>query len=313
MKYPRFLKKDDLIGITALSSGTGDKIKEVKISLNHLKESYKLIITPNVYGNEIVSSSIKTRANEFNNLLNEDIKGLLNIRGGDFSYEVLDYLDYQKIVDKRLLIEGASDTTTLVYILTTKYDYATLYGFNAKGFDSVILGKDMLNNFEFMKGNLLIQKSFHDRVDYSINGDFTSSGVIIGGCLDVLRYLFGTSYDGTKKFINKYKDKRIIWYFDIFAMGSIDVYLTLLQMKKMGYFKYSDTFIFGSILFPKEELNMNYKEIYEKALGNKNIIVDANIGHVNPRFTILNGSLATVTYEKGELTIKQELIDENNG
>jgi len=313
MKYPRFLNKNDTIGITAISSGTGDKIKEVKLSLNHLKEDYKLVITPNVYGDEIVSSSIKTRIDEFNNLLDEDIKAILNIRGGDFSYEVVDELNFQKIVDKKLVVQGASDTTSLVYILTTKYDYATLYGFNAKGYDSEVLNKDQLNNLEFLKGNLIIQKSFHDRIDYSINGDFKDSGVIIGGCLDIMRYLFGTNLDGTKKFINKYKDKKIIWYFDIFCMGSVDVYLTLLQMKKLGYFKYSDTFIFGSVLYPKEECNMTYADIYKKALGDKNIIVDANIGHVNPRFTILNGSLATITYNNNELVLKQELMNEDNG
>lgn len=313
MQYPIFLKKDDTIGITAISSGTGDKIKEVRTSLNHLKKDYKLIITPNVYGEEIVSSSKEERIKEFNDLLKEDIKALLNIRGGDFSYEVLDKLDYKEILKRRLLVQGASDTTSLVYLLTTKYDLATLYGFNAKGYDSEILDKDQLVNLEFMKGNLLVQKSFHDRNTYSIDKDFESSGVLIGGCLDIIRFLFGTKLDGTKKFINKYKDKKIIWYFDIFAMGSVDVYLTLLQMKKMGYFKYSDTFIFGSVLFPKIECEMEYADAYKKAIGKKNIIVDANIGHVSPRFTMLNGSFAQVSFKNNELVIKEELMYENNG
>jgi muramoyltetrapeptide carboxypeptidase LdcA involved in peptidoglycan recycling len=73
-------------------------------------------------------------------------------------------------------------------------------------------------------------------------------------------------------------------------MGSVDTYLTLLQMKNMGYFKYTDTFIFGSVLFPKIECGIDYANFYKKALGDANIIVDANIGHVEPKFTILNGS-----------------------
>ena len=309
MQYPRFLNKGDTIGITALSSGAGEHIKEVKLSLNHLKENYHLTVTPDVYGDEIVSTNATTRIKEFNNLLNENVSGLMNIRGGDFCYETLDGLNYKKIVEKNLLVQGFSDTTSLVYILTTKYDLATIYGFNAKGYDSEILSKYQLDNLEFMKGNLVNQKSYHDKNTYSVNGDFKSSGVIIGGCLDIIRFLLGTNYDSTKKFINKYKDKRIIWYFDIFAMGSVDVYLTLLQMKNMGYFKYSDTFIFGSVLFPKVECLMEYTEVYKKALGNTNIIVDANIGHVEPKFTILNGSLATVKYSNNELVLKQELIE----
>lgn len=313
MQYPKFLKKNSVIGITALSSGTGERLQEVKISLNHLKEDYRLIVTPDVYGEEIVSASIKTRVKEFNELLDEDIDMLMNIRGGDFTYETLDYLNYAKIKKKNLLVQGFSDTTSLVYILTTKYDLATLYGFNAKSYDSEVLAKYQLNNLKFLQGNLVTQESFLDRNTFSVNGDFTSSGVIIGGCLDIIRFLLGTDYDGTKKFLKKYHNKKIIWYFDIFAMGSVDVYLTLLQMKKMGYFKYSDTFLFGSVLFPKVECAMEYADAYQKVFPNKNIIVDANIGHVEPKFTMLNGSLATVTFKKNKMILKQELLDEDNG
>ena len=312
MKYPKFLKTGDVIGITALSSGAGDKLIEVKISLNHLKDHFRLIVTPNVYGGEIVSSSIETRIREFNEVLDEDIKGLMNIRGGDFAYETLDGLDLEKIVKKELLTQGFSDTTSFVYILTTKYDYATLYGSNAKSFDSENLERYHVDNIEYMKGNLVDQVSYHDRNTYSINGDFKSNGVLIGGCLDVIRYLLGTDYDDTKKFIDKYKDKKIIWYFDIYAMNSVDVYLNLLQMKKLGYFKYSDTFIFGSVRYPQVECLLEYSEAYKRALGDANIIVDAPVGHVKPCFTILNGSLGTVTMKDNELILKQELINEDN-
>ena len=96
-------------------------------------------------------------------------------------------------------------------------------------------------------------------------------------------------------------------------MGSVETYLTLLQMKKMGYFKYGDTFIFGSVKYPKVECNLTYKDAFKKAIGKKNIVGEANIGHVVPRFTILNGSLATVTFKDNELILKQELMNEDNG
>ena len=313
MKYPKFLKTGAVIGITALSMGAGKKILEVKTSFNYLKKEYRLIVTPDVYGDEIVSATSETRVSEFNNLLNEDIDALINLRGGDFMYEVLPNLDLEKVSKKKLLVEGFSDATFLLYPLTTKYDLATIYGFSAKSFYYDELDKSRLDNLEFKKGNLVLQKSYHDRNTISVNGDFTSNGVIIGGCIDAIRFLLGTSFDGTKEFINKYKNKKIIWYFDNYALNSIDIYLTLLQMKNMGYFKYSDTFIFGSIMYPNEVSELEYIDAYKKALGDTNIIVDANIGHVEPRFTILNGSLATVTFKDNELILKQELMDENNG
>ena len=313
MKYPSFLKKNDLVGITALSCGVGNDLKETKVSFNNLKKYFKLIVTPNVYGNYYVSSDIETRVKEFNELLDEDIKLLYIFRGGDFTYETLDFLDYRKIVEKNIWVSGASDPTSLLYILTTKYDLATIYGFNGKGYDSETLEKYQIENLEILNGNLIIQESYMDRNTISINGNFKDSGVIIGGCLDILRFLPGTSYDNTINFIEKYHDKKIIWYFDIFAMGSVDVYLTLLQLKNIGWFKYTDTVIFGSVLFPKVECELEYIDGIKRVFKDKNIIYDANIGHVKPVFTIINGSLATIEYRNNKMILKEELLNENNG
>ena len=313
MKYPSFLKKDDLVGITAISCGVGNDIKETKISFNNLKKYFKLIVTPNVYGNFYVSSDVETRVKEFNEILDEDIKLLYIFRGGDFTYEILDYLDYEKIVSKNIWLSGASDPTSLLYILTTKYDIATIYGFNGKGYDCEKLEKYHLNNLEIIQGNLITQESFMDRNTISVNGNFKDSGVIIGGCLDILRFIPGTSYDNTINFIEKYKSKKIIWYFDIFAMDSVEVYLTLLQLNNIGWFKYTDTIIFGSILFPKVECELEYLDGIKRIFKDKNIIYDANIGHVKPIFTIINGSFAIVEYKNNKMILKEELLDENNG
>ena len=55
MIYPKFLKKEDLIGISALSSGCELVIPELKRATNHLKEEFNVTLTPNVYGKEIVN------------------------------------------------------------------------------------------------------------------------------------------------------------------------------------------------------------------------------------------------------------------
>ncbi len=311
MKYPKFLKENDLVGITALSSGTGNEINEVKIALNHLKEYFHLIITPCVYGSSIVSADRNTRLKELNDLLKEDIKLLLNIRGGDFLNETLNGIDYAKIVKKNIWVMGYSDITNLLYILTTKYDLATIYGVNAKSFDDVVLEDYQLKAIDILKGNVPIQKSFGTDT-ISLNGDFSDQGILIGGCLDTIRYLIGTELDNTNKFLEKYKNHNIIWYFDIFSMDSVDFYLTLLQMENLGWFKYSRTIIFGKVMFPKEECELTYGHAIQKALSNKNILYNADIGHVRPSFTLINGSLGKIDYHDKKVTLEMEFIDENN-
>ena len=196
--------------------------------------------------------------------------------------------------------------TSLLYILTTKYDLATIYGFNAKSFDSDYLEEYQLNCLDILNGKEIIQKSFNDRKTISVNGEFNDSGMIIGGCLDVLKNLIGTSYDNTLNFIEKYRDKGIIWYFDIYSMSSIDVYLTLLQLNNIGWFKYTKTIIFGSVLFPNEDSYLKYYDVFRKIFSNKNIIYDANIGHVKPVFTIINGSIVNIKYQNNIMVLEMK-------
>ena len=133
MKYPKFLKYNDTIGITALSSGCSDSVFDMNLAINNLKkEKFNIVNTDNVYGNYVVSSDKNTRISELNDLLRKDIQLLQIARGGEFLYELLDSIPYEEIVEKNILVQGYSDPTSLLYVLTTKYDFATIYGLNGK-------------------------------------------------------------------------------------------------------------------------------------------------------------------------------------
>lgn len=306
MITPNFLKENDLIGMTALSNGCSDCLEELNESILNLEKEFVVETTPNVYGNYIVSSSKETRIKELKELLKKDIKLLQIARTADFLYETLDSIPYEEIANRKLLVQGYSDATSLLYILTTKYDLMTVYGLNGKSYAGDLLPYQ-LNNLEILKGNKILQTSF-DRDSISINGDFESNGIIIGGCLEVLKNIIGTKYDNTINFLEKYKDYKIIWYFDIYNMNPIDVYITFLQFRDAGWFKYSDTFLIGKVLIKQDESIMTYRDAYKKALWG-NIIYDTNIGHVKPMFTIINGSFVNVKYSKNEIEIEQNIFE----
>ena len=306
MKYPEFLKENDLIGITALSSGCSDSIKEIKEAINNLeKEKFQVITTNNVYGNYIVSSDKEIRIKELKELLDKDIKLLQIARGGSFLYEVLNDIPYEKIVKKNILVQGYSDPTSLLYILTTKYNLATIYGLNGKSYSGEHLEDYQLKNLEILKGNLIEQSSY-DNESLSINGDFQDKGIIIGGCIEVLKDLIGTQFDNTNNFIEKYKEKNIIWYFDIYNMEPISLYLTLLQFKNAGWFKYTNTFLIGKVLIKQDESMMTYLDAIKKSISG-NIVYNTNIGHIKPMFTMINGSYGEVIYKDKKIILKQQI------
>lgn len=322
MIYPISIKDNDLIGITALSSGLENRIEDLERSLNNLN-NFKFIETDNVRGNSIVSSNSIDRVNQFNDLLsNKDVKAIFCATGGDFCLEVLDKLDLDLIKNNPKWIMGYSDPTSILYLITTKLDIATMYGLNMTGFSTFDLCHK--NCIDLLKGNMIIQNSY-DKYDinegfgdYVLDGnvywesdkDIEMKGRIIGGCFDVLLNLLGTPYDYTKEFLEKYKDDGIIWYFDNFAKNTGDFYLGLLQMKYAGWFKYAKGIIIGRVKFPMNFIDdFDYFKAAKKIFGDDfNIINNADIGHVYPKMSIINGSVATVKCSNGKGSIKMEVL-----
>ncbi|HIS38285.1 MAG TPA: hypothetical protein IAB45_02115 [Candidatus Onthousia faecavium] len=54
---------------------------------------------------------------------------------------------------------------------------------------------------------------------------------MIGGCLDIITDLFGTRFDKTEAFLEKYKEDGIIWYFDICELSSESIIRILWKLK----------------------------------------------------------------------------------
>ena len=323
MIYPKFLNKNDIIGICALSAGVGHKIDKFNESLEVLKkEGYKIKETKSVRVNNLVSNSPKERAKELNELIiDKNINMIMCASGGDSQIETVPYINYENIKKNPKWLMGASDPTNLLFIVTTMLDIATIYGFNAGSYyKNGCLSQDY--NLNILKGKLITQKSFTKYIDFideindreiykevAYKGELKTNGRIIGGCLDCISKLVGTKYDYVNNFIDKYKNDGIIWYFDIFSMSAYDTYLTLLQLKYAGYFRYCKGILFGRIAFPNTENSdyiKDYDEAYKKALEDIKYVSEVDIGHTFESFTLINGALANINIKnkKGEISFK---------
>ena len=138
------------------------------------------------------------------------------------------------------------------------------------------------------------------------------NGRLIGGCSDCILNLIGTRYDGTRDFINKYSKDGIIWYFDPFMTSAPDLYRLMLQMKYCGYFKYTKAIIFGRIMFKEGSSDSEFIEKITKCFAEYDsgdgyvipIIWNADIGHVKPSFTLINGAMANLRCQGGNASIE---------
>ncbi len=321
MIYPKFLKKDDTIGVIALSSGVGHKLESFDKSLARLKkEGYKIVEDKNTRLNNLRGGSANDRAEGLKELFqNKDVDMIMCASGGDFLYEVLPYVDLEAIKDNPKWFMGASDPTSLAFMITTKLDIATFYGYNAGSYDIDLRSID--ESLAYIKGDLLKQASFDlfentegflkdellltDKVYWdTYDKQIEIQGRCIGGCLDVLKDVIGTPFEDVKGFTEKYKDDGIIWYFDVFSMTAEGVYLTLLQMQAAGWFQYAKGFIFGRVVFPNSFMDLKYRDAYQMALKDFPVIADADIGHTTPRMTMINGALVKAVSENGTGSIE---------
>lgn len=304
MKTPKFIKKGDTIGYSAMSNGitSSKKILLLEESKNVLNE-YKIIedkYTRNSFKGE--SASALLRSKELNKFLkSEEVDLIISITGGNFLNEILDYSRFNSFMKNPKWVQGQSDSTILLYYLTTKYDTKTVYSFNANSL-AKCTSKEIKDNLDILSGLKITQSDYNNA--WICKEDINIEGRIIGGCLECLIDLLGTKYDFTKKFLNKYKEDRIIWYFDIDYMNNEVLRRNLWHLKNAGWFKYTDLIIFGRVEENSYE-GISEIEAIEKALLGTDIkyITNFDLGHTFPRVTIVNGSRVVVKCDENNRTI----------
>lgn len=329
MIYPPFLKPNDLIGITAPSAPIGEAdVAGFDLSLSHIRAAgWRTQETPNVRAlstaapafKGTVSSPAAERAAQLNGLLGDrEVRMVWCAGGGDFLVDMLPLVDFDAAVNDPKWVQGYSDPTSLLYALTTTRDIATIYGTNAGGLDVETLHPSMTDNLALLRGDIPVQHSFDvysrwsdEGVTHPVfwetpHGDLQVQGRLLGGCMDCLLDILGTPYDGTAAFVEKYKADGILWYFDVFALSAEAVYRTLWHMKECGWFRHAAGVVFGRVCFENSPLGLTYRDMITAALPELPLVLEADVGHVSPRMTMVNGALATLTVRDGKGTLTME-------
>ncbi len=337
MIFPEFIKPGDIIGVTAPSDGNRKEVDFIRVDngKKQLQEKgYSVLETENVRTSlKGRSSDASSRAEQLTSLLtNQQVKAIIAAKGGDYLMEMLSYLDFNMIQKYPKWMQGYSDVTGLLFTTTTTCDIATIYGNNFNDFAMEPWHEAICNDLQVLEGKNPIQNSFteyedefHDRIT-GLEGYFldkkvewkntrnqesiTLKGRLIGGCLDVLLNLVGTRFDTVKSFNERYKEDGILWYLESFDLNSESLARGLWQLKEAGWFDHAVGFVFGRPAMYTTWTDTTYEEAVMSILEpfNLPIILDADIGHKTPQFTIINGSIGTFTSTKGKGQLTMELI-----
>lgn len=336
MKYPLWIQKNDTIGVTAPSSGIINPLKQKRLDYaikNFRNLNFQILETSNTRQDKKgKSSSSKMQAKELESLIkNSKVKAIICATGGDFLNEMLDELNWTILKNNPKWIQGYSDPTSLLYILTTKYDIATIYSNNFGAFGMSKWHPSLIQNIDILKGKNVIQSPFpkyeknglelrigneeynlDTKVKYHLlskkQNEINISGRLIGGCLDCLLNICGTEYDATKEFLEKYKKDGFIWYLENAELSMESLRRELWQLKKSGWFQYVKAFLFGRSYSQKSYYGFTESQVIKETLKEFNVPIISNMdfGHVPPRMTLINGAIAHLKYQDEKITLEME-------
>ena len=340
--YPKPLKRGDVIGVTAPSSGAEESLH---ILLSKAKENveahgYKVVMGETAWTQQKGRSAPKEkRAEELMSfLLDENIKAIIPPWGGSFSMEILPLIDWEKLksVPPKWIL-GYSDISTFLFAYTTITGNASAHGTNfaelsAPQWDPLTSkwtevlscpenGEVIQYSSDYYQSNWdQVYKNpatgfyFDSKTEWknlSGNPQAEFSGRLLGGCISTLRVLIGTPFDQVNDYISEYAaDEGVVWYLESVGMDAINIYRSLWQMKQAGWFKHANGILIGRPSRYSANQDFHLMDALNDIFADQNIPVlyDVDIGHAPPQNIVVNGAFGKVAYNNSKGTIHLNYI-----
>ena len=330
IQYPKALQTGQTIGITAPSSGVDSELHDlIHLSKKQfVNRGYHLEIGETVWTQYKAASSTKEkRATELNAMLqSQDIQAIIPPWGGEILQEILPLIEWEKVQPKWVL--GYSDTSTLLFALTLKTGIATAHGTNlvdlrsdewdqtTSKFLEVLTSEEGATIHQASSPHYQLEWSHDKEPDpYVFNLDTETKwetvnnspvemkGRLLGGCMDTIHHLIGTPYGNVKEFQKTHlRDEPLVWYFENCEMSATDFHRTLMQMHQSGWFENASGLVFGRTDAGQEVGGFTTLDALERLAGETDlpIIYNADIGHIPPQMTFINGAYAEIKVANGK-------------
>jgi muramoyltetrapeptide carboxypeptidase len=335
IRFPHPLRRGDFIAVTAPSSGvSGPALVRLDLVLDHLRSLGYRIVEGQCLRKQTKDASAPRdqRAQELMQFfLDPAVAAIFPPWGGELASELLELIDFDRLksVQPKWLL-GYSDLSTLQMPLTLVSGWATAHGSNLMDLaptQTDALTTSVLKILGANFGEVIRQESSHlfqnKWINYAVQADaplnltettqwqrldgesesLEFEGRIIGGCIDTIAGLAGTRFGDVPRFVQASMQHGTILYLENVEMAPPALVRALLSLRRHGWFDGLTGLLIGRNAGPepKSAESLSYVEALRAVLGSLPypIIFDVDIGHQPPQFTVINGSLAKVTFEAG--------------
>ena len=331
-RFPRPLTPGDRIAVTSPSSGVGDRLRpRIDASIAALRErGFEVVVGECMGDDKVVSAPKEERAAELVAMLTDPaVAAVVPPWGGETAIDLLDQVDWDALVDvEPTWVVGWSDMCSVLLPLTLRAGWATLHGWNLA--DSAYVAPDGLRHWvDLAAATGEVTQTSPGRMregwdDYVADpgvramtldrpsawsvlggGDADLSGVLVGGCLEVVSPMAGTPYADVPAFGRAHSDEGLIVYLEACEHGAYDVARALHGLRLTGWFDHASGVLIGRTPAADAE-KMTQHEAVADALGMLDVpvVLDADIGHTQPFLPLVNGAPArvVVTGDRCEVT-----------
>ncbi len=347
MRYPDFLKEKGTIGFSAPSFGCA--MEPYRTAFENAQRKWKALgygldLGPNCYKQEGVgiSSTPEACGRELTECyLSRSNDCLISCGGGELMCEILDYVDFETIKDAPpKWFMGYSDNTNMTFLLNTLCDTAAIYGPCASSFGMEPWHPCLTDAMDLLEGKRKQAGSYgtwekegikdedHPLAPYQCEeelrlklytpndrGGLTEcrqvemEGRLIGGCMDCLVNLLGTSFDRVEAFAEKYREDGFIWFLEACDLNVFGIRRAMWQMEHAGWFRHIKGFLIGRpVCFGEDMMGLDQYEAILPVARHYGIpvIMDADLGHLPPMMPLVSGSMAKIKAEGNRLQIQME-------
>lgn len=314
---PMTLKPGDTIGIIASASPPHDKNNLILAKKQLEKMGFKVILGKHIltdyhhsWRHFHLTSSERDRALDVMEMFkNNNVKAIIEFRGGEGSEHILKWLDYKQIKQHPKIIIGFSDTTALTLGIYAKTGLVTFNGpmgmmtwtdFTKKYFEKTLMQNSkglVFDEYEPIfdrAGNI-------ENPQYLIHGGI-ATGNLIGGNLSALNNLLDGPYfpqfNHTILFVEDINEKQLYKLDKLFR-----------QLKNAGVLRKLSGFVFASCskcnLNKSGYITLNHiLDKYIKPLGIP-AYSGSMVGHFDTIYTIPIGVNAQINADQHSITLLQ--------
>ena len=230
--------------------------------------------------------------------------------GGDGAIDIVNVLDFAQI-GKPLnkLYIGFSDSCSICYALATQCDMPSIYGHNVKGMADIkedrldvldmIAGKKCFSTYDWWENvKTGIVKPPIEAYHYSA----PIKGRMIGGLVENMVAICGTTADQTSAFIDRHPDA--ILFLEAYQVSPANLQVHLNKLEQAGWLEKMSGFVVArSYNYYNPTKMAQANEVWKQYLlkFGKPVFLNVDISHMYPTIPIFYNKSAKISFDSGRL------------